>query len=167
MYRRLLPFCLLGLLCLGGCGYKWQDFKAPDGSYSCSLPGSPKSESRSQATPAGVLTLTAQVVDVKNAAFLVGYFQLPPGGTFDYDAGINGVLRNAGGTLTYKKEVTVDGQKGYEFEATITKPRNGYLACRIFRHKDRLYELLVIGASTKASSKDVQKFWDSFKLLNK
>lgn len=167
MYRRMLPLCVLVLLSVSGCGYKWQECKSADGNYSCLLPGSAKAQSRSQMSPVGMLTFHVQAAEVKNAAFLVGYSDLPPVGAFDYDAGIAKALANVSGKLTYKKEVTVDGLKGYEFEATITKPRNGYLAERMFRHKNRLYQLLVIGANTKASSKDVQKFWDSFKLLKK
>jgi len=49
----------------------------------------------------------------------------------------------------------------------ITKPQNGYLAERLFRHNSRLYQLLVIASSTKAASKEVQKFWDVFKLIKK
>jgi hypothetical protein len=77
---------------------------------------------------------------------------------------LQAVLRSHEGTLIYKRECTVEGHKGLEFEVKIKKPREGYAVDRMFLANNRLYQLIVIGANYRADSKEVKEFWDSFKL---
>jgi hypothetical protein len=105
-------------------------------------------------------------VDVKNAAFMVGYADLPgKSNTFDYTASVNAMTGTWKGKVEYQKPVKIEGVDGVEFESKITSPAAGWAAGRIFVKDGRLYQLLVLGAKIRAESKDVQEFWNSFKLL--
>ena len=163
---RFLP--VVALVLLSGCGYKWQDYESKEGNFSCRMPGKVKEQSQTQSMPGGTFTLHAHGVDLKNAAFMVGYADLPiKGQGFDYRACVNAMTSTWGGKVEYQKPVTVEGNTGVEFESKISKPADGWAAGRVFVHNNRVYQLIALGSKTRANSKEVQEFWNSFKLIKK
>jgi hypothetical protein len=161
-----LPF--LTLVLLADDPSKWRVYESKEGKFSSKMPGTVKSQSQMQALPGGgSMTLYAHAVDMKDGAWMVAYADLPKGTAFNYTACVNAMTRTWDGKVLYQKPIKVAGNDGVEFEAKISKPADGWATGRVFVHKDRLYQLIVLGAKIRAKDKDVQQFWDSFKLLEK
>src|SRR5438105_4516188 len=156
-----LPVVVL-LLLAAGCSGKmdWQPFSDAKGKFSIELPGKPKTETRSVAGQ----TMTALVVEIRNGAYMASYVDLPPGTTFDYDKSIQEISTQKSGTVTTKKDFTLDGVTGKEYEMSITKPVSGHAMGRILYVKNRLNQLLVVGSSARLAAADVQRFFNSFNL---
>lgn len=161
---RKLPVVLLPFLM--GCA-KWHDYTAPDGSFKCRLPGKVKEKSQSQATPAGNITIHTFLASTGSKEFGVAYVEIPPGAPYSMDAGIAGSVRGVGGTLVSKKACMMEGVNGVEFECNATKPRTAQVVSRMFIVGNRAYQVMAIGPKFRAGDKEVQNFFDSFKLLKK
>jgi hypothetical protein len=161
---RILPVLPLALALGSDDPTKWQDYESKEGKFRCQMPGKVKTESRSQLG----ITLHAHAVDMKNSAYMIGYADLPGAvNAFDYTACVNAMVNTWRGKVLYQKNVKVEGSDGVEFEAKITSPADGWAAGRVFVKDGRMYQLLILGAKIRAESKDVQQFWNSFKLLPK
>ncbi len=161
--NRLMTFPAVTLLLLAsGCSGKmdWQEFSDAKGKFSVEMPGKPKTETKSVAGH----TLMAFPVEVRNAGYVASYVDFPPGTPYDYDGGINGIAAQYNGTVTSKKDFTLDGVTGKEYEMSITKPKSGYAMGRILYVQNRLYQVLVVGSSVRVADADVQRFLTSFKL---
>jgi hypothetical protein len=124
------------------------------------MPGKPKSETRDQKG----LTLHNFVVEGRDTAYLASYAELPPGG-FDYAKGVQGVADAQGGKILTQSDFTVDGNTGKSYEIEISKPKAGFAAGRMVVIDGRLYQLLVVGSKIRATDPDVNKFFESFKLI--
>jgi hypothetical protein len=144
-----------------GCGQlNWQEFSSPEGQFSVLMPGTPKAESRQQ----GPLTVKAWGVEVRNAAYMASTTDLPPGGLFDYAGGIQAMATTHQGKVLSQTDWALDGSKGKGFEMEINQPK-GYAVGRMAVVNNRLYQLLVMGSSVRESDANVQKFFNSFKLI--
>jgi hypothetical protein len=69
-----------------------------------------------------------------------------------------------GAQLVDQKKITVEGYPAREYSVTTPK---GPVRMRTILVKPRFYELMAGGAPDKVSDKDVQAFFDSFKLTGK
>ena len=160
---RALPLLLPFLL---GCA-KWKDYTAPDGSFKCRLPGKVKVKSQEQRVPGGTITIHSHLATLGSKEFGVAYAEFPPGTPYNMDAGIQGSVRGVGGTLVSKKPCTVEGLPGVEFECNATTPKTTQVVSRMFVHKNRAYQIIAIGPKFRAGDKEVQDYFNSFKLLKK
>jgi hypothetical protein len=161
---RFLPFVVLPFLV--GCA-KWKDYTSTEGNFTCKLPGKVKIETKTLSLPTGTITVTSHLTRKGNQEFGVAVFDLPPGTPFNLDGGVEGAVRAVAGKVTSKKACTVDGIAGIEFECDATTPRTTQVVSRIFVHKGRAYQLVALGNKFRADTKQVQDFFDSFKLLKK
>ena len=160
---------ILALVFLQDDPTKWQDYESRAGKFSSRMPGKVKTESRTQTLPSGdTFTLYAHGVDKGDCAFMIAYADLPiKGQGFDYTACVNAMTSTWAGKLLYQKNIKVMGNDGVEFESKISKPGTGWAAGRVFVHDGRVYQLIALGRNIRAQNKDVQLFWNSFKLLAK
>jgi hypothetical protein len=161
---RKFPLILLPFLV--GCA-KWQDYTAPDGSFKCRLPGKVKVKSQTQDTPGGTITIHTHLASAGKTEFGVAYVEFPPGTPYNMDVGIDASVRGVSGKLVSKKPCTIEGVKGVEFECDATSPKTTQVVSRMFVYKNRAYQLMAIGPKFRAGDKQVQDFFDSFKLLHK
>jgi hypothetical protein len=157
----VLPVVTAGLLVSGGSDpTKWQPLSDPAGKFSIELPG----KAKQQSLPIGEHKGTVFVVEVNNGAYMIAHVDLPPGTTYDYNAGVKGIADKIAGTVTTSQDVKIDGTTGKEFEMTVKNPA-GHAAGRLFYVGNRLYILQALGSSVRLSDADVQQFLKSFKLI--
>ena len=112
-------------------------------------------------------------VESKDGACIIGVADLPiPDGETPeqiqdrLDGARDGAVRNVNGTLTSSSQITLGKQKylGREFNATITKPKEGQLRARVYLVGKRFYQVIVMGTNEYATSKEATAFLDSFRV---
>lgn len=155
--------------------YVWQEYKAPDESYTILMPNHPVETVQSQSTPAGEIQMHISGVEMgQNGAYMVAYADYP--GNFTklssqelLDAGAQGAVTRSGATLVSKKNITLDGYPGVELE--LLPPageglNGGHARARIYWAAPRLY-IMFTGVSKSVDETTMTKFLDSFKLNKK
>jgi hypothetical protein len=169
MRRRARALPTLALLLLAaGCQRKpvsLQEFTPEEGGFTVLMPGKPQKKSLNIPTAQGNLPGVAYGVEVPNGAFVVGYFDIPPGGQYDCLAGVRGVADQFQGEVTVAQEGTFAGGAGREFEIAARKPK-GYVCGRIFVVRNRVYMLHAMGGNYHLKDPDVRQFLDSFRLAD-
>ncbi len=171
MSGRLGPLLvLLFATGLAGCGDGWKDYVSTEGGFQARMPGTVKTESRTLLTPAGqALPISSYSVEQKKGDGEVVFSVLVYGEAKepiqDLSAEVPKMAREMGGSILSQKECEVDGAKGVQLEIQLAKEKDGRAALRMFIHEGRLYQLVVVGPNARAEADDVQKFWDSFRLL--
>jgi hypothetical protein len=155
--------------------YVWQEYKAPDESYTILMPNHPVEIVQSQSTPAGEIQTHISGVEMgQNGAYMVAYADYP--GNFTklssqelLDAGAQGAVTRSRATLVSKKNITLDGYPGVELELLPPAGEGldgGHARARIYWAAPRLY-IMFTGISKSVDETTMAKFLDSFKLRKK
>lgn len=160
-FRMLGPLTAAFFLCfLSGCGgVEFKEFTSPEGKFSILMPANPEKKTQDVLGQ----TMVAYGKNVRNGAYVVGYFDVPAGVPVSLPGAAQGAANTAAGKVTTEREFTFEGNKGLEFEAETTKPK-GYVSGRVIVINNRFYQLLAMGNNARLTDGDVQKFLTSFKL---
>jgi uncharacterized protein (TIGR03067 family) len=154
----------------------WNDYTSKDGGFMVSLPaGEAKQQNVEVVTPAGKLTIHIHGVEVAGnaGAFMTIYADYPDAVV---KAGADKVLEGAksgvsamlkGAKITKETKITVEGHPGREWTIDSGVPGQGSMKARVFLVKKRLIQLIAGGQQGKVNEKDIQTFFDSFKLTAK
>lgn len=151
----------------------WQEYKAPDNSFTVQMPVKPEETQQSQSTPGGQIQMHIASGEMgAKGIYLVGYADYPtvsnsvPVSAL-LDAAANGAVNNSGATMVSKRSITQDGYQGIEAEMTIPEtkaPGGGKAVCRIFWAAPRIYILFIGGQESSGVYESKDKFLDSFKI---
>jgi hypothetical protein len=167
------------LLVIAGCGgLNWQEYTSNEGGFTVLLPGAGRSKTHTvqpskefkekmetEKTPVGPVTMNTTVVELPEGAFLVAWADLPANMPLDLDARLDALAGRYRGPIARKEKVEFLGTEGREFEIDTRNPP-GEAVGRLYQVKNRLYQLLVVGSHVRASSAEVRRFLDSFRLGN-
>lgn len=169
MLRRTGWGMFLAVFAVVGCGggaAEWKEINSQEGRFTVRMPGSVKEEKLQQEkTPVGPLTLIVHVSESGKDTYRVEYTDLPPKVPFELADFVQPIAARYDGKVTEEKEHEFAGHKGRAFEIEAQKPK-GYVTGRVYVVQNRLYQLLAIGPNARASSAEVKKFFDSFKLID-
>jgi hypothetical protein len=151
---------------------EWKEFTSKEGGFTASFPSAPSELKQSLKTPAGNVEVNVVGVEFPDQqGFLVTYHNLPDALSQQPEAADliletipQQVKANASGaTITGEiKKITQDGHPGREFN--MQRGSNGFLVVRALLVKNRVYQVIVAGSKEMVSSKDAQRFLDSFHL---
>jgi hypothetical protein len=155
---------------------EWKDFTSKEGGFAVAFPSNPKEMKVSQKTPLGNLEVNIIGVDLPGGAgsYAVMYHELPealakqPGGPdLILETIPQQVKANApGATVTGDiKKITQDGFSGREVNLEI--PGKGTGLIRVYLIQNRICQVMVSGSKEVVSSKDAQRFLDSFRITDK
>ncbi|MFZ2487321.1 MAG: hypothetical protein WAZ19_04300 [Anaerolineae bacterium] len=159
----------------------WVTFTAPDTSFTVRMPKEPEADEQTVPTEAGDITVAMYSVEADNHMVLVGQNGFPESiaetiatGDEEFvqsmlDGGRDGAIGNVSGTLVDEKRITVDGFPAREFTFNIApdaSPLNADITgtARVILTKDRLYQLISLQETSKATPDVIQAFFDSFQL---
>lgn len=159
----------------------WITFTAPDGSFTVRMPKEPEADEQTVPTDAGDITVAMYSVEANNHMVLVGQNGFPESiaetiatGDEEFvqsmlDGGRDGAIGNVSGTLMDEKRITVNGFPAREFTFNIApdaSPLNADITgtARVILTKDRLYQLISLQETSKATPDEIQAFFDSFQL---
>lgn len=169
MKRKLLA-CMF-LLVLIGCQQAptWKEFESAQGGFAVLMPGTPTEQRQTAKTASGSIDAHMFVVDHGDVAYMVAYSDYPNTMIQErtpkliLDGARDGAVANAKGRLLNESSVSMNGHPGREVHV---EPVGGKvtITARIFLVGRRLYQVMVLMPKEKASSKDVNKFLDSFRI---
>ena len=165
MKTKLLGFAILVIMSMGCQQQSWKEFNSPEGQFSLLMPGIPVEKTDVENTPAGVVSGYTFSIEKKGFKYVVGYADYPEDlGRENYsDHILNSVRRGVKGTLLNERTLSLDEYPGRQL---IAESSDGYITqLRAFLVDKRLYHLSMITKMEQISSKEIQKFFDSFQLL--
>jgi hypothetical protein len=174
---RARTFALVGLV--AGIGFavhaqptplaEYRQFASADGRYKVLFPGPVKTETTDIKTATGAtLKLTLDSVKViEGVIFMVTYIDLPDD-VAKQPAGprldkVRDGNKGTDGTVLLDKEVTVGVEKHPGRDLLIEKPTL-HLRNRAVIAGNRLYQVMLQGPKELVTSKDVDRFFDSFEV---
>lgn len=170
MFGRLC-FALLAPLVLGG---GWVTVAPKDAGFVMQFPAAPVEDRQDIKTPAGDVTVNVLIHEIKNQGTLaVSYSLMPEGalkaGTDDkrLDGARDLAVQSAKGKLKSEKKIKQDGYPGRELVIEGDGKTPVAVRTRIYAVKDRLYQTMASGSKTFVTSKEADKFLNSFKLAGK
>jgi hypothetical protein len=153
----------------------WKEFTSKEGGFTVSFPSPPSEVKQAVKTPVGNFEVNIVAVEMPgDRGYVVTYHNLPdavskqPGAAELILETIPQQLKGntAGATLTGEiKKITQDGYPGREFN--MKRANNGFLLVRAYLVKNRVYQVIVAGPKEMVSSKEAQRFLDSFHLGDK
>jgi hypothetical protein len=145
---------------------EFREYHSEQGRFSVRLPVG-RVQKRADALN-GILT-TSEAVDPGRELYVVGYGDIPFGMSYDLDQGIAAFARSGGGkpVLGEGGKRGPDGWRDYEVaDAKTGGVQFPYASGRVVVARGRFYVLTLFGAEARLNSPDVQKFLDSFRLLD-
>ena len=83
-----------------------------------------------------------------------------------YDSSRDGAVANMEGKLVSEKNVKLGKHPGREIRINVAEGKRLFRV-RVYLVEQRLYQVVVFGTPETATSKDADKFLDSFKLTEK
>jgi hypothetical protein len=153
--------------------YGWQEYQAPDNSFTVSMPTKPVETTQSQFTLGGTIQMHSLTGNMKQDGFYgVAYADYPAESakvpsSMLLDAAANGAASNSGARIESKKSISLAGYQGVEIDMSVppaSVPGGGRAACRIFWVAPRIYVACVGGPESSDVYKTRAKFLDSLKL---
>jgi hypothetical protein len=148
-----------------------KEFVSKDWKFAVKFPDKPKE--KTQDGPMGI-KMTSFSIESKNGALVVGVADMPIGENETeqmtqerLDGSRDGAIKNVGGKFVSSDKITLGKQKypGREYTATLTKPVEGQMKCKTYIVGKRLYQVIVMGTNDFATSKEADKFLESFRLI--
>src|SRR5262245_2198347 len=165
----MLPAITLTLVALCGCKPPMTEFTSTEYKFKAKFPGKPKEQEQS----ALGIKFRMFATESRNGAYMVGVADMPipanePSELIEQrlDGSRDGAIKNVGGTLKSSSPIKLAGKyPGREFTASITQPAPGLLRARVYLVGTRLYQVMVLGKDSYATSTEANTFLDSFQLL--
>ncbi len=150
--------------------FTWQEVKAPDNSFTVSMPVKPIESSNSVGGNIQMHSWTGNMN--KDGFYAVAYADYPGAGSskissnFLLDSAAQGAASNSGAQIVSKKNITLSGYPGLETDMdvpTSAVPGGGKVACRIFWVTPRIYIVCAGGPESSPVYTSRVKFLDSFR----
>lgn len=151
---------------------EWQEI-APEGlEFQALMPGTPEVTKKIQETPVGNVELFKFTVNPKGKKelFMIVVTQSPEvvftslgGREKVLELGKNDLLSASQGKLKSEKHIMVGESRGLEVE--ILPPQGAIIVARVFATNTRLFEISAHVPKIRSNSKDVGKFFNSFRIL--
>ncbi len=148
----------------------WQEVKAPDNSFTVSMPVKPVESTNSVGPNIQMHSWTGNMN--KDGFYAVAYADYPGAGSSKIpsgsllDSAAQGAASNSGAQIVGKKNITLSGYPGLETDMdvpTSAVPGGGKVACRIFWVTPRIYIVCAGGPESSPVYTSRAKFLDSFR----
>jgi len=175
----LLVYALPSLLALSlaACSKpEWHELAIRDAGFSVLMRGEPLYTKREIDTPAGRFVAHLYVSDRPDSVVAIGYTDYPLalvlGSTPDqlFASVRDTWLRRLHGTLTrFDRPLKIDGKHpGIEFSADgQIENTEAFVRARLYLVDQRLYQVVILGKTAAVPSRVVNRYLDSFKLIEK
>jgi hypothetical protein len=148
----------------------WKEVANKDGGFVVLMPGTAVSQTESLRTPSGPIDLVMYIVERKKeeTVYIAMFCEMPENvfkmGTDEQrlDYARKRAVASTKGKLVSEKKIKLGTYPGRELVFELEN--KGQVRQRVYAVKDKLYQLLVSGPREQTTSKDADRFLDSFKL---
>ncbi|MFO0868554.1 MAG: hypothetical protein U0935_06355 [Pirellulales bacterium] len=143
---------------------------SPEGAdLSVEMPGEPQASRQKVDTVVGPIEIVLHILEVDGAAYLVNSTTIPPNApeaTIEerLNGARDGAVKNSKGKLLEEKKIKLGVNQGREL--LIEQPDGLYVRARVFMVGRRLVQAVTVTKSKEATD-DVQRFFDSLKVIKK
>jgi hypothetical protein len=150
---------------------EWTQVGSPEAGFQAVLPGKPEMQQKTKETPAGTIEINKYSVLLKkrNEVFMIIALRVPEEISRQPDTtekllemAKDDVVSASHAPLESENEIVLGSCPGKELRLA---PSIGAIKARVYATKSMAYEVSVLSSQARMSSADVQKFFDSFKLL--
>ncbi len=172
--RRLLAVIALAAVAVGGRADDkpaWKEFTSKEGRFKVLMPATPRQSDHDTESDFGKGVLHMNTARVGDMMYGANYCDFPPT-VRDIpikaflDASRDGAIANLEGKLVSEKDVRLGKYPGREIRIDVGAGRSLFRV-RVFLVEQRLYQAVVFGTHEAATSKEADRFLDSFQLINK
>lgn len=160
----------LGVSSYSSAAEEWKEFRSQEGRFSVLLPGTPTEGKESVDTALGPIEVHKFMIQVSSElACGVVYNDYPEAIVWQVnqaqllDIVRDGVVQSVQGKLRSERKVPLTSSPVREIVVDVGE--EGTIRARLYLVEQRGYQVMAITGHNKESSKDVEKFLDSFKLL--
>jgi hypothetical protein len=149
----------------------WKEFASKDGRFKVLMRGTPKQNNLDTESDFGKGVLHMNVVQAGRTMYAANYCDFPAEIKKAplkqvYDSSRDGAVANLDGKLASEKDVKLGEHPGREIKIDVAGGKQLFRA-RVYLIDQRLYQVVVFGTKDTATSKEADKFLDSFKLADK
>lgn len=164
---------LAGLLLLAACSpkYDWREIHVSQGQYVAAFPAKPSSETRDTQLAGKTVSMTMSSSLVDGVTFAVASAAMPDAAQARAAVPVlkQGLLANINGQLKQESVPRLGQGEGLQIEAVGNQQQHGKLQpivihARFIAHKQWVYQLVVMGPSTKIVRDTIDTFFTSFKV---
>jgi hypothetical protein len=150
---------------------EWKEFASKEGRFNVLMVGTPKQDKLDTESDFGKGVLNMNSIRVGGTMYAANYCDFPAeikeaGLKQVYDSSRDGAVANLQGKLASEKDVKLGEHPGREIQIDVQGGRQLFRV-RVYLIDQRLYQVVVFGTKAAATSKDADKFLDSFKLAEK
>jgi hypothetical protein len=173
VYRLLLCLAVTGIaLCSARADDepKSEKFSHKEGKFTVTVPKKPVEQKQKLKTEAGELDVYMFVVDQKDRGYITSYTDYPKGTVTNknrekvLEGARDGSVKGVKGKLISDKKIKL-GKMHDGYELQIQLPNKGVtIRSRIYLVGDRLYQVVALGPADFTKGKEVDAYFDSFKV---
>ena len=150
---------------------EWKEFSSKDGRFTVLMPGTPEQEQADTESDFGKGVLHMNTVQAGKVMYGAHYCDFPakikkaPTQQV-FDSSRDGAVDNLDGKLADEKEIKLGDYPGREIRIEVAGGKRLFRV-RVYLVDQRLYQVVVFGTKATATSKEADKFLDSFTLADK
>jgi hypothetical protein len=149
----------------------WKEFAPAEGRFKALMPGTPKPYKLDTESDFGKGVLHMNTVQAGKTMYGANYCDFPAEVKKAplkqvYDSSRDGAVANLDGKLASENDIKLGDYSGREIQIDVAGGKQLFRA-RVFLVDQRLYQVVVFGSKEAVTSKDAEKFLDSFKLTGK
>jgi hypothetical protein len=150
---------------------EWKEFASKEGRFKVLMPGTPKKEKAETESDFGKGVLHMNTVQAGKTMYGANYCDFPAkikkvSLKQILDSSRDGAVANLEGKLASEKDIKLGKYTGREIRINVAGGKQLFRA-RVYLVEQRLYQVVVFGTREAATSKEADKFLDSFKLTEK
>jgi hypothetical protein len=150
---------------------EWKEFAPKEGRFKVLMPGVPKVYDLDTESDFGKGVLHMHRAQVGKTMYAANYCDFPAEIKKTplkqvYDDSRDGAVANLEGKLVSEKDIKLGDYPGREIRIDVPEGKLLFRS-RVYLVDQRLYQAVVLGTKEAATSKEADKFLDSFKLVEK
>lgn len=150
---------------------EWKEFASKDGRFKVLMPGTPKQNKVETESDFGKGVLYMNVTLAGKSMYGANYCDFPAEIKKApikqvFDSSRDGAVANMEGKLASEKDIKLGEHPGREIQIDVAEGKRLFRV-RVYLVEQRLYQVVIFGSPEAATSKEADKFLDSFKLAEK
>jgi hypothetical protein len=146
---------------------EWKEFSSEEGRFKVLMPGEPKAYQLDTESDFGKGKLNMFRVMAGETGYVANYSDFPEAIKKQplkqvFDSSRDGAIANLSGKLATEKDIKLGDHPGRE--TLIDVSGKAMFRAKVYLVGRRMYQVVMVGSKEAVSSKDAEKFFDSFKL---